>query len=211
MNRRLALLACGAAATLAASGLLAVTLPASAAATGCSVTYTVQSQWPGGFSTNIAITNLGSPITSWALAFDLPNANQKVTQGWSATWSQSGARVSAASMNWNGALGTGASTSVGFVGSWSGANPIPASFTLNGTLCDGVVPSPTVSPTGTSPTPTPTTSPTASPTASPTDADADADADVSRRCRTGAAGGREQAGDRFRQRVPAARCQPVQR
>ena len=117
MKRRHVLVATGAAGALIMGGLAIATLPASAAATGCSVTYTVQSQWPGGFAADLAITNLGSPgVEGGPLTFDFPDADQKVTNGWSATWTQSGTRVSAASLDWNGALGTGGSTSIGFVG-----------------------------------------------------------------------------------------------
>src|SRR3954447_948425 len=136
-----------------AAGFLAVTLPqASAAAAGCQVTYQVSGQWQGGFQGDVAITNLGDPVSSWTLGFDFPTAAQKVTQGWSATWTQSGAHVTAAGMSWNGSLGTGASTSIGFIGSWSGSNPVPSAFTLNGVACTG-------STTTTPPTPPPTTPP----------------------------------------------------
>ena len=154
MKHRPALLACGAAAVLALASMATVTLPASAASTGCTVTYAVQSQWSSGFTADVAVTNLGSALTSWTLTFDFPNANQTVTQGWSATWTQSATRVSAASLTWNGSLGTGASTSIGFAGAWSGANPVPTSFALNGTTCTGSVTTPTASPTTASPSPT---------------------------------------------------------
>jgi hypothetical protein len=139
---------------------MAVALPAAAAVTGCSVSYTVDSQWPGGFTANVAITNLGSAVTAgWTLEFDFPNTSQQVTQGWSATWTQSSARVMAESMSWNGSLGTGVSTSIGFVGAWSGSNPVPASFTLNGTTCTGSVISPTANPTSAPPSSPPVTTP----------------------------------------------------
>lgn len=165
MKHRITLLAAGAAGVMVAGTLAAVTLPAAAASTGCSVAYTVQSQWPGGFTGSVAITNLGSPIASWQLGFDFPASGQAVTQGWSATWSQNGAHVTADSMSWNGHLGTGASAQIGFNGSWSGSNPVPTSFTLNGVTCNGGT---TTSPTPThsaSPTPTHSTSPSPSPTA----------------------------------------------
>jgi len=57
---------------------------------GYSVTDTIVHQWPGGFQG-------GDPFTSWTLALDSPDANQKVTQGWDASRSQSGALVTAAS------------------------------------------------------------------------------------------------------------------
>ena len=135
MNHRRVLLASGIVGVLLLGGAVAVTLPAVAASTGCSVTYTVQSQWSGGFTSNVSIANLGDPISAWTLTFDFPDSNQKVTQGWSATWSQTGTRVSAASMSYNGALGTNGTTSIGFGGAWSGANPVPTSFALNGTTC----------------------------------------------------------------------------
>ncbi|MGS2642121.1 pectate lyase family protein [Streptosporangium sp. G12] len=163
-KRHLAILGGAAGALCLAAGL--VTAPASAApasaAPGCQVSYSVSSQWNDGFGANIAITNLGDPLTGWQLKWSF-SAGQAVTQGWNATFSQSGSAVTAANAPHNGDLATGAVTTIGFNGSWSGSNPIPASFTLNGVACTGSVtgsPSPSPSP---SPTPTPTPTPTTSP------------------------------------------------
>jgi hypothetical protein len=159
MNRRKALLAAGAASVLVVAGVASATLPAIAASTGCTVNYVVQSQWQGGFTTSLSITNLGSAVNGWTLAFSFPATGQSLSQGWSATWTQSGAQVTAASLSWNAALATGASTSIGFTGTWTTSNPVPTSFTLNGTTCTGSVStnSPSPSPTN-SPSPTPSTS-----------------------------------------------------
>lgn len=141
-------------AVLATAGVTALVFTQSAAAaSGCQVSYTANS-WSGGFSASISVTNLGSPVTSWTLAFTLPG-NEAVTQGWSASYSQSGQNVTAANASYNGGLGTNASTSIGFNGSYSaGSFPgNPASFTLNGTTCTGTVspgPTPTPTPTGSS-------------------------------------------------------------
>jgi pectin methylesterase-like acyl-CoA thioesterase len=175
-RRRLAALATIA---LAASGLAAVSFAAAmnaqAATAGCRVDYTVTNQWSTGFGTNVAITNTGGPLTSWTLTWTFPG-NQQVTQGWNATFGQSGAQVSATSMSYNGALGTGASTSIGFNGSYSGSNAVPTSFAINGVACNGATTptatpsaskSPTVTPS-TSTSPSPTVSPSKSPSASPT-------------------------------------------
>ncbi|MGK5441020.1 cellulose binding domain-containing protein, partial [Micromonospora sp. URMC 105] len=140
------------ASVLVAGGMVAIPVTAAQAATQCSVDYTT-SDWPGGFTATVTIKNLGDPVSSWNLGFTFPDTSQRVQQGWSAKWSQTGQNVTAASESWNGSLGTGASTSIGFNGAWSGSNPKPASFTLNGTACTGGTPTPTP----TTPTPTPTT------------------------------------------------------
>jgi hypothetical protein len=155
----------------AATATLASAPTAQAAAAGCKVTYTISSQWAGGFGADVAITNLGDPVPSWTLRWSFVSG-QAVTQAWNATVTQSGSAVTAVNVSYNGALATGGSTSFGFNGSWTSGNPVPTSFTLNGTACTGgVVGSPTGSPTRTaSPTPTPTPTPTrtASPTPTPT-------------------------------------------
>ncbi|WP_345473424.1 glycoside hydrolase family 6 protein [Actinoallomurus oryzae] len=124
----LAALTLGLASTLVAAG------PAHAA-TGCTVGYTTN-DWGGGFTAALSITNLGDPLTSWTLEWDFAG-NQQVTQGWSGTFSQSGKHVTVKNASYNGGLGTNASTSLGFNGSYSGTNAAPTSFKLNGVTCDG--------------------------------------------------------------------------
>lgn len=158
MKRQLALLI---AATVAVVGGVAFAIaPAGAATAGCRVDFAVTSQWSGGFSAALHVTNLGSPLTSWTLGFDL-GAGQRVTQGWNASWSQSGTRVTATSLAWNGSVGTNAWADLGFNGSSTGSNPTAAAFTLNGVPCNGAVPSPSPSPSTTSATPSPSPSATA--------------------------------------------------
>jgi hypothetical protein len=159
MRRRTLALSMGAAIAVAAIGADVVTaLPASAAA-GCSVGYSVSSQWSGGFGANVTITNLGSPVTAWTVVWSY-SAGQQVTQAWNATVTQSGSQVTAKNVGYNGSLATNASTSFGFNGSWAGSNPVPSSFTLNGAACTGGVsgsPSPTASRTSPPPTTPPPT------------------------------------------------------
>jgi hypothetical protein len=158
--RRTRLVAAPAAVLVATTAVAAVafTQPASAAS-GCQVSYSISSSWPGGFTAGVSITNLGSPLSSWTLAFTLPG-NEAVSQGWSASYSQSGQNVTATNASYDGTIGTNGSTSIGFNGSYSAASfpGNPSSFTLNGIACTGTV-------TSGSPSTTPTTS-TAS--ASPT-------------------------------------------
>lgn len=133
MKRFLALLATCA----TVLGLTALTGPQAVAAAGCTADYTITSQWQGGFQAAVKVTNLGTPVTGWKLTFALPDAGQKVVQGWNATWSQSGSAVTAAGADWNGTLATGATAEAGFVGSFTGANPSPTAFALNGVACTG--------------------------------------------------------------------------
>lgn len=156
-----------AAATLL-TGAVVAQAPVASAATGCRVDYLVSSQWSSGFTAGVTITNLGDAVSSWNLTWAFP-AGQTVTQAWSATVTQSGAAVSARNASYNGSLGTGASTELGFNGSHSGSNPAPTSFALNGTTCTGSAtgtptPTPTVTPT---PTPSATRTPTPNPTSAP--------------------------------------------
>ncbi|WUH93414.1 cellulose binding domain-containing protein [Streptomyces sp. NBC_00433] len=156
-------------AATAAALLPVLTSPAAGAAPTCSVTYTVTNQWDTGFQGNVVIANTGSPLTGWDLSFGFAGG-QKVTQGWNAAWTQSGPTVHAASLSYNGAVPTGGTVSAGFLGSWSGKNPMPTGFTLNGAACTQVgqptqtTPSTPASPTTTPPTTTPTTPPTTPPT-----------------------------------------------
>ncbi|MEV0449423.1 cellulase family glycosylhydrolase [Streptomyces sp. NPDC050600] len=166
---RLSALLAGAVLTMASTALaVAGTAQGAAAAPLCTVSYSVAGSWAGGFQGAVTVTNAGPALTSWKLAFDFP-AGQVVRQGWGAQWSQSGPSVTAVNESWNGSLATGASATTGFLASWSGGNPAPGTFTLNGTACDqgpGPNPTPTPTPTPTAtPTPTPTsTTPTPTPT-----------------------------------------------
>ncbi|MFJ8083032.1 cellulase family glycosylhydrolase [Streptomyces sp. NPDC096205] len=135
MKRILALLATGA----TALGLTALAGPEAAAATGCRVDYTITSQWQGGFQAGVKVTNLGDAVSGWTLKWTWPDAGQKVAQGWNGTWSQSGSTVSATNVDWNRTLATGGSTDLGFTATFTGANPKPAAFTLNGVACTGSV------------------------------------------------------------------------
>jgi len=165
------------ASAVVAGAVGAVTLTAHAAAAGCAVTYKVDSQWQGGFVGNVTIKNVGDPLNGWTLTWSF-TAGQQVTQAWSAVATQNVAAVTARNMDYNAALATNATVNFGFLGSWNNAaNPIPASFALNGTTCTGTV---TTSPTSGPTTPTtratvpttratvPTTLPTTGPTTPPT-------------------------------------------
>jgi rhamnogalacturonan endolyase len=154
---------------LAAAAYAAIT---ATAATGCQVTYSVTNQWQGGFGAAVSLTNLGDPIAGWSLRWSF-TAGQTVTQLWNGTVSQSGAQVTVTDAGYNAAIPTGGSASFGFNGSWTGSNPNPTGFVLNGVTCTGAVsttppssaPATSNPPTSNPPTSNPPTS--APPTSAP--------------------------------------------
>ncbi len=143
MTRTRRILSGLAALALSAAGLgaSAVTATPASAATGCSVSYTVPSQWNTGFTANIVITNLGSPLTSWNLGYSYANG-QTLQSGWNGTWTQSGANVTVASASWNGSVATNGTVTIGANFNYSGTNTSPTTFTLNGVTCTGSVTAP---------------------------------------------------------------------
>jgi rhamnogalacturonan endolyase len=143
---------------LAAAGASGLAAPASAAV-GCSVTYSVTNQWDGGFGADVRIDNVGDAVNGWTLTWTWPASGQAVTSMWNATYSGSGSSASATNVAYNAAIPSGGSASFGFNGAWSGSNPVPSSFALNGTACTGGVVTPT-SPPATAPTTPATTAPT---------------------------------------------------
>ncbi len=141
--RRRATLLVGA--LLAALTGLVVAPTAASAATGCEVEYRIANEWPGGFTADVTVTNLGDPLDGWDLTWSLPSG-QRITQAWNAEVSAADGRVTAADAGYNARLASGASTSFGFLGTWTGANEVPGEFRLNGAACTGAVEEPTVPP-----------------------------------------------------------------
>ncbi|MCW6003318.1 cellulose binding domain-containing protein [Micromonospora sp. CPCC 205371] len=93
---------------------------------GCTATYTVVGQWTGGFQAEVTIRNGSSAATSaWTATFTFGNG-QRITQAWGATVTQTGTAVTARNASWNGALAAGGTATFGFLGSWTGSNPVPA-------------------------------------------------------------------------------------
>ena len=93
---------------------------------GCSATYAISSQWPGGFGANVTVTNNGTTtLTSWTVSWTFANG-QTITQLWNGASSQNGAQVTVKNAGYNGTLAPGQSTSFGFNGSWNGTNAVPA-------------------------------------------------------------------------------------
>ncbi|WP_328432323.1 glycoside hydrolase family 6 protein [Streptomyces sp. NBC_00453] len=120
-----------------AAGTATAVVPGDAgvAAVPCTVDYKVQNQWDTGFTAAVTVTNNSAAKSSWSVKWSYAG-NQKVTSGWNAKVSQSGADVTAANETYNAALATGGSVSFGFQGTYSGSNAIPATFKLDGVTCN---------------------------------------------------------------------------
>nr|WP_296071868.1 glycoside hydrolase family 6 protein [uncultured Actinoplanes sp.] len=156
-------LTAAAAATLV-SGLGVFAATGASAAAGCRVSYSVN-QWSTGFTGTVNVTNLGDPISGgWNVTWDFPG-NQRVTQGWSATITQSGARVTATNPSWSPSIASNAGVNFGFNAEYSGTNTAPSTFSLNGVACTGSTgPS---SPPPSSPSSPPPSNPSSPPPSNP--------------------------------------------
>ncbi|WP_436971479.1 CotH kinase family protein [Micromonospora vinacea] len=93
-------------------------------AAGCTATYAVTSQWTGGFQGEVRVTAGTAAISTWTVTWTFAGG-QSVTQAWNATVTSQGSAVTARNVAYNGALGAGASTAFGFLGSSTGTPSTP--------------------------------------------------------------------------------------
>ncbi|MEW2255953.1 glycoside hydrolase family 48 protein [Streptomyces sp. NPDC047869] len=112
------------------------TTAAHAAGVQCSVDYKTN-DWGSGFTADLTLTNRGtSAIDGWTLTYGY-SGNQKLSNGWNGSWSQSGQTVTVKNASYNGTIAAGAAVSTGAQFTYSGTNTAPASFAVNGTTCAG--------------------------------------------------------------------------
>ncbi|MFE1958906.1 glycoside hydrolase family 9 protein [Streptomyces sp. NPDC059479] len=104
-------------------------------ASGCTVTYGIDSAWNNGFTATVTVKNTSTaPVDGWTLNWTYAGG-QRVTNAWNATVSQSGSTVTAKDVGWNKAIAAGGSVSFGFQATFTGSNPQPTAFTLNSAAC----------------------------------------------------------------------------
>ena len=102
----------------------------------CHVTYTKNSEWPGGFTAQVTIANTGTTaINGWSLTFTFPG-DQKITSNFNGGFSQTGENATLTNASYNGTIAPGASITDGFQGTWTSSDASPTSFSINGTACN---------------------------------------------------------------------------
>ncbi|MEV7579426.1 cellulose binding domain-containing protein [Streptomyces erythrochromogenes] len=162
--------ATGAIVAAAVIGGAAFALTGTAHAGSVGAVYTKSSSWSGGYTGQYVVTNnTGQAQSGWTLEFDLP-VGTKIDSLWNGTHTVAGQHVTVKPAGWNGQLAAGASVTVGFVASGSGAPGNPTGCRINGVKCSvdqGATARPSGRPTA---RPTATAAPTTGPTASATSA-----------------------------------------
>ncbi|HEX3048095.1 MAG TPA: cellulose-binding domain-containing protein [Bacillota bacterium] len=103
---------------------------------GYVVNYAIQSDWGTGATVSVTITNnTPTAVNGWNLVWNFPGA-QTITNLWNATYAQSGSSVSVKNAAFNAVIpANGGSVNFGLNLNYTGTNPKPTSFTLNGIPC----------------------------------------------------------------------------
>ena len=78
------------------------------------------------------VMNASSSVQQQALTFP---GDQKITNAWNGTATQSGEAVTITNASYNGTIAPGGNTSLGFQGTWTNSDAGPAAFPVNGTAC----------------------------------------------------------------------------
>ncbi|MEN8905624.1 MAG: endo-1,4-beta-xylanase [Clostridiales bacterium] len=96
-----------------------------------SIEYTIQSDWNGGATISMKITNnTSSDKNNWSVNWNF-TGNQQITNLWNASYTQSGTSVSVTNSEWNSTITAGGSVNFGFNISYNGTNSVPDNITIN--------------------------------------------------------------------------------
>ncbi|MEN8908029.1 MAG: cellulose binding domain-containing protein [Clostridiales bacterium] len=96
------------------------------------VDYAIQSNWGSGAIVNVTITNNGSTVEDWTVKWNF-DGNEKITNMWSAEYTQSGSSVTVKNNDWNGTISNKGSQSFGFIFNYSGDISTPSDVTVTST------------------------------------------------------------------------------
>jgi lysophospholipase L1-like esterase len=92
---------------------------------GCTAAYSVGSSWNGGFQGQVTVRNTGAnATTSWTVTLAFPNG-QRITQIWGARTSSTASPYTITNESYNGTLAPNATTTLGFLATWTGTNNAP--------------------------------------------------------------------------------------
>jgi cellulase/cellobiase CelA1 len=79
--------------------------------------------WPGGYQSEVTVTNSGSSsISGWTVSWTQPSGDT-ISSLWNAVQGTANGQTTAKNAAYNGQLGAGASTTFGYTASTGGAAP----------------------------------------------------------------------------------------
>ena len=89
---------------------------------------------------SIVLTNRsGTPLNGWVLTWTFPDAGQRLTSFVNGTFTQSGPAIRVVNTPWNGMVAAVFGTvTLAATLSFTGANPVPTDFAVNGNACAAV-------------------------------------------------------------------------
>ena len=102
----------------------------------CQVSYQVTLDWGTGFTATVSIVNnTGAPLNGWTVMWSFPG-NQTMQNVWDSTMLiNSSAGVIVQNLQFNAAIANGAALYFGFAANYTGTNPIPLNFEMDGFTC----------------------------------------------------------------------------
>ncbi|MEV4388283.1 Ig-like domain-containing protein [Micromonospora sp. NPDC049580] len=153
------------AALAAASGVLAVVLPASAAS-GCAAQLQVRYQYPSMLRGDLTVLSVGQPLTKWTLSFPLRYPTEQIKNVDGVRWEQHGGQVTIRNLP-GVTLPADQQVSFPFVMTHGVRIGGPQTFRLNGVTCTTVLPRPTPTPPSSPPPVSPSPQPSGSPSPGP--------------------------------------------
>ncbi len=93
--------------------------PSTPGGQGCTASYRIVGQWPGGFQGEVSVTSTGGTLRGWTVTWTYTDG-QTITSSWGAQITTNGASVTATNLSYNPSGGT-----FGFLGTWNGTNSVP--------------------------------------------------------------------------------------
>jgi endoglucanase len=92
--------------------------------TGCTATYTVNNQWPGGFGATVTVRAGNTALNGWTVSWTLASG-QTISTLWEGSYTPNGSAVRVSNLDYNRSVPANGTRSFGFNGTWNGSNPVP--------------------------------------------------------------------------------------